>query len=212
MLIHPWDRGEEQEWQEWLAARDFGLLAANGPDGAAPVLAPTPFLYEGGSEVLLHLARPNPIWAAIEADPRLTLAVTDDYAFIPGPWRPPADTPPEDGVPTAYYTSIHLVGTATVVDDPTQKSALLGRQLARFQPETPIAPIEPGQPPFGRMLSGIRGLRLDITEVRPKFKYDGQKDPALRTAVAERLAERGRPGDRGARVQLLRRREARTDS
>ena len=211
MLINPWDHGADQEWREWLAARDFGLLAANGPDGAAPVLVPTPFLYQGGDEVLLHLARPNPVWAAIEANPRLTLAVTDDDAFIPGPWRPPADTPPEDGVPTHYYASVHLVGTATVVDDPALKAELLDRQLARFQPETRTAPIVPGQPPFGRMLSAIRGLRLEITEVRPKFKYDDKRDTGLQTAVAERLAERGRPGDPGARVQLLRRRDARTD-
>jgi transcriptional regulator len=210
MLIHPWDRGADQEWRAWLAQRDFGLLAANGPDGAAPVLVPTQFVYQGGDEVLLHLARPNPIWAAIEANPRLTLAVTDDYAFVPGPWRPPADVPPEDGVPTTYYTSVHLVGTACIVDDPDQKAALMDRQLAHLQPDTPRAPIVPGQPPFGRMLSAIRGLRIQITEVRPKFKYDDKKDVELQSAVAERLAERGRPRDAGAREQLLRRRDARS--
>ena len=212
MLINPWDRGADQEWRDWLSTRDFGLLAANGTDGGAPVLVPTPFLYTGGDEVLLHLARPNPVWAAIEANPRLTLAVTDDDAFIPGPWRPPADTPPEHGVPTAYYASVHLVGTATVIDDPAEKAALLDLQLARFQPETPLAPIVPGQAPFGRMLSGIRGLRLALTEVRPKFKYDDKKDTGTQTSVAERLAERGRPRDGGAREQLLRRRDARSGS
>ena len=212
MLIHPWDRGADQEWRAWLATRDFGLLAANGVDSSAPVLVPTQFLYEGGDEVLLHLARPNPVWAAIEANPQLTLAVTDDYAFVPGTWRPPADTPPEEGVPTTYYASVHLVGTATVVDDPELKAALIGRQLAAFQPDTPRTPVIPGQPPYGRMLSAIRGLRLQITEVRPKFKYDDKRDTELQTSVAERLAERGRPRDPGARVQLLRRRDARGDA
>jgi transcriptional regulator len=209
MLIHPWDRGNDDEWRAWLAPRDFGLLAANGQDGAAPVLVPTHFLYQGGDEVLLHLARPNPVWAAIEANPRLTLAVTDDYAFVPGPWRAADDTPPQDGVPTSYYTSVHLVGTATVVDDPAEKAALLDRQVRRFQPDTPHRPIVPGEAPFGRMLSGIRGLRLRITEVHPKFKYDDKKPVELQTEVAERLRQRALPRDPGARTQLLRRRDAR---
>jgi len=210
MLIHPWDRGGDDEWRGWLARHDFGLLAVNGPDGAAPVLVPTHFLFEGGDEVLLHLARPNPVWDAIEAGPRVTLAVTDDYAFVPGTWRTPVGTPPEDGVPTSYYASVHLVCTATVVDDPVEKAALLDRQFQRFQPDTPHQPIVPGQAPFGRMLSGIIGLRLHITEVLPKFKYDDKKPAELQTEVAERLRERARPSDAGARTQLLRRRDART--
>ncbi|MHA6758814.1 FMN-binding negative transcriptional regulator [Streptacidiphilus sp. PAMC 29251] len=213
MLIHPWDRGGDDEWRGWLAQRDFGLLAANGPDGAAPVLVPTHFLYPGhpgADEVLLHLARPNPVWAAIEANPRLTLAVTDDYAFVPGPWRAPAGVPAEEGVPTSYYTSVHLVCSATVVDDPAEKAALLDRQVRRFQPDTEHRPIVPGEGPFGRMLSGIRGLRLQITEVLPKFKYDDKKPVELQTEVAERLRERALPRDPAARAQLLRRRDARS--
>ncbi|MFC1434375.1 FMN-binding negative transcriptional regulator [Streptacidiphilus sp. N1-3] len=216
MLIHPWDRGTDDEWRHWLARRDFGLLAANGPDGAAPVLVPTHFLFDDSDqdsdEVLLHLARPNPVWATIEANPRLTLAVTDDYAFVPGPWRAPDGTPPEEGVPTSYYASVHLVCCATVVDDPAEKAALLDRQVRRFQPDTAHRPIVPGQAPFGRMLSGIRGLRLQITEVLPKFKYDDKKPVELQTEVAERLRERDRPRDPGARTQLLRRRDARGDA
>jgi transcriptional regulator len=209
MLINPWDRGSDDEWRAWLSARDFGVLAANGPDGAAPILVPTQFVYEGGDEVLLHLARPNPVWTAIEANPRLTLAVTDDYAFVPGPWRAPADTPPEEGVPTTYYASVHLVCTAEPVDDPVAKAALLDRQTAHLQPDVPHRPIVPGEPPFGRMLSAIRGLRLRIEEVRPKFKYDDKKTTDFQAAVAEELLLRDRPGDPGARTQLLRRRDAR---
>ena len=38
-----------------------------------------------------------------------------------------------------------------------------------------------------------------MTEVRAKFKYGGNVDAAHRLAVAERLAERGGPGDAAAR-------------
>ncbi|MBF9073601.1 FMN-binding negative transcriptional regulator [Streptacidiphilus fuscans] len=201
MLIHPWDLADEKTWRPWLAARDFGTLAANGPDGEPPILVPTHFLFaegaatDGGDEVVLHLARPNPFWAAVEADPRVTLAVTDDYAFIPGTWRAAADVAPEHGVPTSYYASVHLLCTATVVDDPAEKAALMDRQYARFQPDSAHEPIVPGQAPFGKMLSAIRFLRLRVDEVRAKAKYDDHKDDALAARVRTGLTERARPLD-----------------
>ena len=57
----------------------------------------------------------------------------------------------------------------------------------------------------GRTLNGIRGLRLAVREVRPKFKYGGNVDDAHRAAVVEHLHERGGPGDRAAIAHLRRR-------
>jgi transcriptional regulator len=195
MLIHPWDRADESVWRPWLSAHDFGILAANGPAGGPPVLVPTHFLYEGGDEVIVHLARPNPFWEAVLANPRLTLAVTDDYAFIPGAWRATPEMDPDHGVPTSYYTSVHLIGTAAVLDDPAEKAELMSRQYARFQPESRPDPIVPGEAPFGRMLSAIRLLRLRIEEVRAKAKYDAHKDDDLAARVRKGLLDRALPGD-----------------
>jgi len=198
MLIRTWDRGSEAEWHEFLTGRDFGLLAANGPDGSGPVLVPTHFLLDADAgEILLHLAAPNPLWSAIRADPNVTLAVTDDYAFAPGAWRG------DPGTPTSYYASVHFSCTAEPVDGAAGKAEILNRQLAHFEPGHPG--VVPGEPPFGPLLSGLRGLRLTIRQVRAKFKYDDKKPVEAQAALAERLAERGRGLDTAARAQLLRR-------
>ncbi|MFC7591288.1 FMN-binding negative transcriptional regulator [Nonomuraea antimicrobica] len=132
MLIHPWDAARDSdEWRSWLRTRDFGQIVANGVDGAAPVVVPTHFLFDG-QEVVLHLARPNPIWAALEADPAAVVSVHDDYAYIPTGWR--ADSP-ETGVPTSYYASVQLVCQAEIVDDKEGKADILRRQLAHHQPD-----------------------------------------------------------------------------
>ncbi|WP_033213477.1 FMN-binding negative transcriptional regulator [Kitasatospora phosalacinea] len=202
MLIRGWDRGAEDEWRRWLAAgRDFGTLAANGPDG--PVLVPTHFLLDAeAGEVLLHLSAANPLLAAVRADPHVTLAVTDDYAFAPGRWRGAPYTP------TSYYASVQFSCTAEPVEDPAEKAALLNRQLAHFQPERPADRVEAGNA-YWAQLTAVRGLRLTVHRVRAKFKYDDKKPVELQGEVAERLAERyaatGNPQDARARVQLLRR-------
>ncbi|MFH8974325.1 FMN-binding negative transcriptional regulator [Streptomyces sp. NPDC017890] len=206
MFIQPWDAGlDEAEWQAWIAdGHDFGQLSVNGLPGRAPVTVPTHFTTDAG-QLLIHLARPNPLWKAIEHDPNVTFTVIGDYAFVPGPWRARSEDPPTDGVPTSYYAAVQFTCRAHIVDEPEAKAELLRRQMAHFQPDGDHAPIAPDQPPNGRMLPGIRGLRLEVVEVRAKFKYDDHKPVEHRTAVADRLTERGQGLDVSTARQQLRR-------
>ncbi|MCZ4124000.1 FMN-binding negative transcriptional regulator [Streptomyces sp. H39-S7] len=209
MLIHPWDAArDDAEWQTWLAAHDFGQLAVNGLPGEPPFVQPLHFAYDPErDEAFTHLARPNPLWPALEANPRVTLSVVDDYTFIPGPWHAPEGTPAEHGTPTSFYAAVQLLCTAHVIDDAEQKAAVLRRQLAHFQPAGDYARVAPGQAPFGRMLPGIRGIRLEVTEVRAKFKYGGNKPREMQRRDTERLAARAAPHDEAARAHQLRRLE-----
>ncbi|KAA6216553.1 FMN-binding negative transcriptional regulator [Streptomyces filamentosus] len=212
MLIHPWDAAaDETEWREWLARHDFGQLAVNGLPGDPPLVQPTHFRHEPEpgpyGRVLTHLARPNPLWRAIEADAQVLLSVVDDHVYVPGPWAAPEGAPAEHGTPASYYAAVQLHCVARAVDDPAEKADLLNRQVAHFQPDGGTAPVAPGEAPFGRLLPGIRGLVLDVTEVRAKFTYAGNKPAGVRRRVADRLAERAGPGDLAARAHQLRRPE-----
>lgn len=94
---------------------------------------------------------------------------------------------------------------AQIVDDPEAKADLPRRQMAHFRPDGDHAPIDPDQPPYGRMLPGIRGPKLDVIDVRAEFKYDDHKPVEHRTAVAGRLTRRGQGPDVPAARQQLRR-------
>ncbi|KUL64093.1 FMN-binding negative transcriptional regulator [Streptomyces sp. NRRL S-1521] len=207
MFIQPWDTSlDDAEWQTWIAeGHDFGLLSVNGPPGQAPVTVPTHFTGGDAGHLLIHLARPNPVWKAIEHDPHVTFTVIGDYAFIPGPWRAKAGTPPAEGVPTSYYAAVQFTCRAHIIDEPEAKAALLRRQLAHFQPDGDHAPVAVGQAPYGRMLPGIRGLRLDVTDVRAKFKYDDHKPVEQRAGIADRLTERAQGLDAPTARQQRRR-------
>ncbi len=208
MLIHPWDAPrDDTEWQSWLAGRDFGQLAVNGPAGEPPFVQPLHFVYDPDrGEALTHLARPNPLWPALEAAPEVVLSVVDDYVFVPGPWQAPPDGPAEHGTPTSFYAAVQLRCRAHIVDDPTAKATLLNRQVEHFQPEGGSARATAGEAPYGRLLPGIRGLRLEVTGVRAKFKYGGRRPTEVRDRIATELAARNAPGDAAALGHLLRRR------
>jgi transcriptional regulator len=206
MLLHPWDASlGESEWRAWLAeGRDFGQLVSSGTDGW-PLVVPTHFVLHGEQQLLVHLARPNPIWPALQADSRVVLAVLDDYAYVPTSWRAASGVPPEHGVPTSYYAAVQLRCRAEIVDDSSDKADLLRRQLEHFQPDRDFADVLVDREPYGRMLAGIRGLRLHVVEVTAKYKFDDHKPAQHRRDVARRLAQRGQGRDGAAAAAQLRR-------
>jgi transcriptional regulator len=201
MLVHPWDAGlGEDEWRSFVAAQGFGALIASGRDRDVPVVVPTQYVLTP-DQVVLHLARPNPVWGAIKENPIVLLSIAGDWAFIPPSWKAIDDEDPALGIPTTYYAAAQLRCRATVVDDNEGKLGILRAQLAALGADAEAADPSVHE----RKLSGIRGLRLAIEEVSAKFKYGGNVDVEHRLAIADRLQERGGAGDAAARAHLLRR-------
>lgn len=213
MLIHRWDAAlDEQEWRGFVLAQAFGHLIAPGKDREFPVVAPTQFALTVGEEgqdvILMHLARPNPMWEAISENPRVVMSVAGDWAFIPASWKAIGDEDPAYGIPTTYYAAVQLCGTAEVLDEPEEIAAVLRRQLGALP--TDVGQVDPSE--HAASLRTIRGLRIGVSEIRAKFKYGGNVDAAHRQSVAERLLGRAGPGDRAATAHLMRRLSSETGS
>ncbi|GAA1012269.1 transcriptional regulator [Acrocarpospora pleiomorpha] len=193
MLIHPWDAGSEAESLAFVRENSFGQLIAAGRGRDVPVVVPTQFLLVDDRRIVLHLARPNPVWPAIEENPNVVLAVAGDWAYVRGAWKVmPGEGDPGAGIPTTYYAAVQLICQARVVADPEEKAEILRQQIAALD-EGLVDPAE-----HVRQFRGIRGLELIVSEIKGKFKYGGNADDAHRAYVAERLAERDGPGDAAA--------------
>jgi transcriptional regulator len=213
MLIHPWDEATREEWLGVLAQTDFGQLITAGHVDGYPVVVPTHFVHDGGSTILLHLARPNPVWNALAADPHVVLALAADYTYVEAAWNADPGTDPAYGVPTSYYTAVQLLCRAEIVDDPDEKASILATQLGHFEPvDSTRVPPSTRNESDRRQLPGIRALRLHIEAVRAKMKYGGNKPADHRREIADHLADRGGPLDAAARDHLLRRIEGRDDA
>jgi transcriptional regulator len=207
VLVHPWDAPfDESETWDFVRAQGFGHLVAPGRGRELPVVVPTQFVVPTPARgarpvVLLHLARPNPIWAALEESCSVLLSIAGDWAYVPSAWKAIGDEDPALGIPTTYYAAAQLAGVAEVVTDPEELLEILRAQLATYEPEVPHA--DPSV--HVRRLPGIQGIRISVREVVGKFKYGGNVDDAHRRAAAERLAGRGGPGDDAAARHLARR-------
>ena len=200
MLIHPWDEPlAEPDALAFVRRTGFGHLVAPGRR-EVPVVVPTQYVVDSDDVVLLHLARPNPIWSALAESSTVVLSVAGEWAYVPAAWKAIAAEDPALGIPTTYYAAVQLVADAKVLDDEEAKLAVLRAQLALLEPGSDVA--DPSV--HSRKLAGIRGLRLSVREVKAKFKYGGNVDAAHRSAIADRLAQRSGPGDAAARAQVLR--------
>jgi len=193
MLIRPHDAGtDETQWRSFVTAQGFGHLAVRGVE-PVPVVVPTQFVLTE-SEVVFHLAKPNPVFAALDATPTAVMSVAGDWAYIPGAWKAIGDEDPTLGIPTTYYGAVQLSGPVTVTDDPEQIAEILRTQLADVEPDGGL------QDPSVHLkqFKAIRGVRIAIDDVRAKFKYGGNADAEHRAAIADRLRTRQGPGDLAA--------------
>lgn len=202
MYIAPVDAGlDEDEWRAFVTQQGFGHLVAAGRGRDVPVVVPTQFVFDD-DEILLHLVARNPVFEAIAEQPRVLLSVAGDWAFIPSTWKAIGEEDPRLGIPTTYYAAVQLIGTAQVRPEPADVAAILRVQLARLEPGVDVADPADAHP---QRLRTICGLRIQVDEVRAKFKYGGNVDAAHRLAVVERLNQRGGPGDLAASAHTLRR-------
>lgn len=208
MLVHPWDApADAGEVVAFVRAQGFGHLVVPGRR-ELPVVVPTQFVLDGGNadegvlpDVLLHLARPNPVWAALAESPTVLLSVAGDWAYVPSAWKAVGEEDPALGIPTTYYAAAQLAGEAEILDDDEAKLDVLRRQLAILEPDVAHADPQVHQ----RRLNGIRAIRIRVRELAGKFKYGGNVDDEHRRAVADRLSARGGPGDAAALRHLQRR-------
>jgi transcriptional regulator len=189
----------DEQWRGFLRRHPFGQLVAAGRGRDVPVISPTPFVLDPDGSVLLHLATPNPIWAAIEENPLVVLAVIGDVAHIPGPWKAIGDEDPALGVPTQYYGAVQVTARVELLPSPDDAVDVLRRTIDAFEVAEDL--VDPRE--HASKLPGIRAARLHPQHVVAKFKFGGNVDAAHRLAVAERLAERDEPGDSEARQALL---------
>jgi len=88
------------------------------------------------------------------------------------------------------------------------KAEILTAQLGDLRPEGRHDPVTVDGAPYGRMLSGLRGVRLAVLRVDAKFTCDVHNPTDHRERVTAHLQERGHGLDAGASRQQRRHRAA----
>lgn len=199
-----------EEWRAFLRENSFGQVIAPGRGRDMPVVTPLHFALGRDDAAVFHLQRANPLLEALRDNPACLLAVIGSYVYIPSEWNAAPEDEARWGVPTSYYAAIQASCTAEIVDDAEGIAYILNQLMKLYEPGGSVYErVEPGDSPYGKLLGAITGVRLNITRVKGKFKFGGNRNTTHRLRVAARLAKRNGPLDASARAHLLRRYEAR---
>lgn len=171
----------------FAAARGFGTVVAC--DGKQPVASPLPFhlsyRVDGTPVVSLHVAHNNPLATlAARGEPWL-IAVNGADAYVSPEWYVSPDQ-----VPTWLYETVHLTGSARLVDASNTRGVVDQltehfERSAEGKPAWSSARLTAGR--REAMMKAIVAITIDIDKVEGAAKLNQAKSDADYVAVAMHL-------------------------
>ena len=178
-------------------------LVTTGTDGY-PAASMLPVIWEPeGSRLVMHMAKANQHWKAIEPDTPALAVVTGPEAYISPAWYA---TKVEHGkvVPTWNYSAVHFSGRVTVHHDADWVREAVTRLTDLHEARREAAGLEPWSVDDAPdkyvtgQLRAIVGIDFLVDKVEAKAKYSQNRSDADRAGVVDGLrTELGPDGRRG---------------
>jgi transcriptional regulator len=160
------------------------------PPGGYPQVSILPFV-KTDDVIELHCVQEDPTFGAVQLNPRVTYFVSDFLAWSPHNWVDERDA----GRATLHFRAVAFeCDVERVSTDPADVAGALGRLLKAYEPGAEYEQVQMGDF-YGARLRRLATMRLRIVRRHIKFKAGPAGTPATKRRVAERLRERGRPGD-----------------
>jgi predicted FMN-binding regulatory protein PaiB len=175
--------------ERFVAEMRHGTLIACSAEGY-PQVSILPFV-KTDDVIELHCVQGDPTFDAVRANPRVTYFVSDFLAWSPHDWVNEQDA----GRATLHFRAVAFeCDVERVSTDPNDVAGALSRLLARYEPGATYEPVQMGDF-YGSRLRRLATMRLRIVRRHIKFKTGPAGSEETKRTVAERLRERGQPGD-----------------
>lgn len=179
-----------------IRAHPLGLLISATPEG--PIADPVPMLLDAEQGRLrAHVARANPHWKTITAQPDAPVLVVFQGAdsYITPSWY---ETKRETGkvVPTWNYATVQVKGRARAIEDPAWLATQI-HDLTASHEESRTEPWQVSDAPeryIEAQLRGIVGIEIAIAEIAGKWKVSQNRPEADRIGVAGGLTNEAMAG------------------
>jgi transcriptional regulator len=182
---------DAEEIRGLVASVGSAQLVTVGADGF-PSATLLPVIW-AGERLIFHMARANPHWKSIDAEPALAM-VTGTQAYVSPSWYP---SKAESGrvVPTWNYSAVHFTGHLRVHQDPEWvRDAVTRLTDLHEQHRDPAWSITDAPEPFiEQQLRAIVGIEMTIESVQAKAKLSQNRSQADQAGVIQGLRRDGGP-------------------
>lgn len=181
--------------QRLITEQPFGALITNGLNGLDANHVPFEFEAATGAAAAeshgilrAHVARANPVWQEVAANPDALVIFQGPAAYISPNWYPSKHEAHRQ-VPTYNYIVVHAHGRITVRDDESFVRGVVARLTRKMEAGQPV-PWKMGDAPadfISQMLGAIVGIEIEVTRLVGKWKLGQNKAAADRRGAAEAL-------------------------
>jgi len=175
MYLPPQFKGDSAQAVALIHEHPFASLISVD-DAGLPYVTHLPLHLEmrGEQMVLLgHVAKPNPHWRHLQARPQAVATFLGPHAYLS-----PKVYPDLARVPTWNYLAVHCTVQATLVEDPLAKDRLLKKLIGDHEPPFAQQWRDQGEEFAHKMLAGIVGFELRVTELQCKLKINQHRREA----------------------------------
>ncbi|WJF91778.1 FMN-binding negative transcriptional regulator [Paraburkholderia bonniea] len=177
-----------------MTEHPFATLVTHSPSGLDANHLPFHFDPAGAplGSLHAHVARANPVWQEVAAQPETLVIFQGPAAYISPNWYPDKHETHRQ-VPTYNYMVVHAHGRIVVREDEKFLRGLVGR-LTRTMEATEAQPWKMSDAPadfMTQMLAAIVGLEIKITRLTGKWKLGQNKAARDRLGAAAALQAHG---------------------
>jgi transcriptional regulator len=129
----------------------------------------------GPSELVFlgHVARPNLHWQYLRTRPEALVTFMGPHAYMS-----PRVYPDLVRVPTWNYLAVHCIVRATLIEDALAKDRLLKKLIGDHDPDYAAQWIGLGTEYQQKMLAGIVGFELQVTDIQCNLKLNQHRPEA----------------------------------
>lgn len=177
--------------------RQFSFATLVSVHEGLPFATPLPFVLDTRHNRLeAHMARANPQWSSLEANPEVLVIFQGDHGYISPTWYEK-----HPSVPTWNYVTVHAYGRARLVEEPEAVKALLHRLVQQYDRAWDMDALPQGY--LEGMIRGIVAFEVEITRLEGKFKLSQNRSDAERRRVAQALSQSPDPAGQGIARRML---------
>jgi transcriptional regulator len=136
-------------------------------------------LRESGLVLWGHVAKPNPHWRYLLERPQALVTFLGPHAYLS-----PSVYPDLTRVPTWNYLAVHCKVNARLIEDPVEKDVLLKKLIGEHEPAYASQWRSLGEEYQLKMLAGIVGFELAVSEIQCKLKLNQHRPEATESTKA----------------------------
>ncbi len=194
---------------EIMRENGFALLVSGTANG--PTASHLPITVEiggdGAATLVGHMARANPHWKALEADPRAMVVFSGPHAYVSPSWYGSGTGP---AVPTWNYVAVHAYGRARLIESAAALEEMMERLVAIYEdgrrPKWQMASL-PEDYKDGR-LNGIVGFEIPVDRLEGKLKLSQNRPQGDVERIARAIEKEAGPGAREAAAAMRKARDS----